>query len=90
VFGDYDNSTGWWPSMLRGASQAGATTEDPGLVEEDRTVAEAMMSLWTGFAADGRPRAASVPEWPVWDESDRYLYVTAKPEVKTGFSKVAQ
>ena len=90
VFGDYDNSTGWWPHMLRGASQAGATTEDPGLVEADRTVAEIMMSLWTSYARDGKPRAAGAPDWPAWDDTDRYLYVSEKAEVRQAYSRVAQ
>jgi para-nitrobenzyl esterase len=90
VFGDYDNTTRWWPHMLRGASQAGATTEDPGLVTADRTVAEVMMSLWTSFATNGKPKAAGAPDWPAWDEGDRYLYITEKPEVKPAFSRVAQ
>jgi para-nitrobenzyl esterase len=90
VFGDYDGTTELWTGLWRLAQQAGATAPDPGFNAADRTVSEAMMSLWTSFAADGKPRAAGVPSWPAWDESDRYLYVSEKPEVREGFSKVAQ
>jgi para-nitrobenzyl esterase len=90
VFGDYDGTTELWPSLYRLARQSGATDPEPGFDAADKAVSERMMSLWTSFALDGKPRAAGVPDWPAWDDSDRYLYMSDRPEVKEGFSKVAQ
>ncbi|MCR4394198.1 MAG: carboxylesterase family protein, partial [Dehalococcoidales bacterium] len=47
VFGDWDNSTGWWKSVFMIAQASGAKSMNPGLTEHDRTVSEAMINLWT-------------------------------------------
>jgi para-nitrobenzyl esterase len=91
VFGDWDNSTDWWKSISMLALQAGVKTADPGLDRTDRNVSEAMMSLWAGFAKTGKPKAQGVPDWPEYTrETDRYLNISSRYEVLTGFSKVAQ
>lgn len=91
VFGDWDDSTGWWKSVGMLAQQAGAKTMNPGLTEHDRTVSEAMMSLWSTFAKTGKPQAEGVPGWPEYSvKTDKYIYIGEKLEIKSGFSKVAQ
>ncbi len=91
VFGDWDDSTGWWKSVGMLAQQSGAKTANPGLTGHDRTVSEAMMSFWSSFAEKGKPRAEGVPDWTEYSvKTDRYLYIGGKLEVKSGFSKVAQ
>ena len=91
VFGDWDNSTGWWNSVYMLAQQSGAKTANPGLGTIDRNVSETMMGLWANFAKIGRPRAPGVPDWPEYSgKTDKYLYICDQFEVRTGFSKVAQ
>jgi para-nitrobenzyl esterase len=91
VFGDWDDTTGWWKSVGMLAQQSGAKTMNPGLNEDDKTVSEAMMSLWSNFAKTGKPRAEGVPGWPQYSvTTDNYIYIGEKMELKSGFSKVAQ
>ena len=50
-----------------------------------------MMKMWTNFAKMGNPSIDGVIDWPAWDKAkDQYSYITEKPEVRAGFSKVAQ
>jgi para-nitrobenzyl esterase len=89
VFGDWDNSTGWWKSMYTLVQQAGAKNTEPGLDATDKKVSEAVMGLWTEFARTGNPQAPGVPGWPSYTSTtDSYLYINEKPEVKTGYSKL--
>jgi para-nitrobenzyl esterase len=91
VFGDWDDSTGWWTSVYMLAQQAGAKTANPGLGAVDRNVSEAMMGLWAGFAKTGKPRAQGVPDWPEYSaNTDRYLNICDGCEVRTGYSKVVE
>ena len=91
VFGDWDDSTGWWRSVAMIAQASGAKTMNPGLTEHDRIVSEAMMNLWRNFARTGKPEAEGVPNWPEYStKSDQYLYIGEKFEIRSGFSKVAQ
>jgi para-nitrobenzyl esterase len=91
VFGDWDNSTGWWPSIYRLAQEAGAKTANPSLGKIDRIVSEAMMGLWASFAKTGIPRAQGVPHWPEYSRNtDRYMNICDRFEIRTGFSKVAE
>jgi para-nitrobenzyl esterase len=91
VFGDWDNSTGWWNSITMFIRQLGVKTAGPVLGEVDRYVSEKVMELWVNFAKDGKPSAKGVPKWPEYKEdSNRYMYVHDKFELKAGFSKVAQ
>jgi para-nitrobenzyl esterase len=86
VFGDLDPKSESWRMPLPGVG-----TTDPGLTEADARVSESMMKMWTNFARKGDPTVDGIGDWPTWDEaSDRYLYITDKPEVKSGFSRVGQ
>jgi len=91
VFGDWDNSTGWWKSIAMFVQQLGVKTADPGLSIVDRNVSEAIMALWTSFVKTGKPSAEGVPDWPEYSaDTDMYLNISGTPEVKSGFSQVAQ
>jgi para-nitrobenzyl esterase len=91
VFGDWDDSTGWWTSVYMLAQQSGAKTAIPNLDETDKKTSEAMMGLWTSFAKTGKPRAQGVPDWPEYSgNTDRYLYIYDRCEVRAGFLKVAE
>lgn len=91
VFGDWDNSTGWWNGIAAMAGQAGTETTGNFLDETDKYVSETIMELWANFARDGKPSAKGISEWPEYTEdSDQYMNVCDKFEVKTGYSKVAQ
>ena len=89
VFGDWDDSTGWWDSVFALARQSGAVSVKPGPDSTDRAVSEAMMELWTSFARTGRPAAKGIPDWPAYSRStDRYLYICGKSDIRTGFSRM--
>jgi para-nitrobenzyl esterase len=91
VFGDWDDSTGWWQSIAMLAQQSAKKPLKIELTETDRVVSETMMELWTSYARTGVPKAKGVPNWPVYSaDTDKYLYITEKPEVKSGFSKVTR
>jgi carboxylesterase type B len=61
------------------------------LTETDKKVSETMMELWTSYARNGVPKAKGVANWTVYSgDTDKYLYITETPEVKSGFSRVAQ
>jgi para-nitrobenzyl esterase len=91
VFGDWDNSTGWWNNIAALAAQAGAKTSGNFLDSTDKFVSETMMELWTNFAKDGKPSARNVPNWPEYlENTDLYMNVCNQFEIRTGFSKVAQ
>ena len=91
VFGDWDNSTGWWKSIAALAQQAGVKSSGAFLDETDKYVSETMMELWANFAKNGKPSADGISKWPEYTEStDQYMYVCGKFEIKTEFSKVAQ
>jgi para-nitrobenzyl esterase len=90
VFGDWDNSAGFWTGVANMAIASGAKSPNPGLDETDRKVAEMTMKIWTNYAKTGDPAVKGQVEWPAWDSaSDRYLYINDKPVVKTGYSKLA-
>jgi para-nitrobenzyl esterase len=38
--------------------------------EEDRALAQTMMSYWTNFATHGDPNESGLPPWPAYDEKD--------------------
>jgi para-nitrobenzyl esterase len=91
VFGDWDDSTGWWKSIAMFVQQLGVKTANPELSTVDRNVSEAMMGLWANFAKTGKPRARGVPDWPEYlAKMDRYLNICDRCEVRTGFSKVVE
>jgi para-nitrobenzyl esterase len=91
VFGDWDDSTGWWKSIFMLIQQAGSKTAVPKLDETDRKISEAMMGLWSNFAKTGKPRARGVPAWPEYSgNTDRYLYICDRCEIRNDFSKVVK
>jgi para-nitrobenzyl esterase len=89
VFGDWDNTTGFWDSIFMMAGSAGARSRNPGLEDNDRRISELMMTMWVRFAQTGDPSVKQVGKWPAWEEStDRYLYVGESVEVRSGFSSL--
>jgi para-nitrobenzyl esterase len=91
VFGDWDNSSGWWRSIAMFVQQLGVKTADPQLGAVDRSVSEAMMALWASFAKNGKPQVAGIPDWPEYTkDTDRYMNVHDICEVRDGFSKIGQ
>jgi len=91
VFGDWDNSTGWWKSITALAQQTGVEPSGTFLDATDKFVSETMMELWVNFAKNGMPSADGISEWPEYTEStDQYMNVCEQFEIRTGFSKVAQ
>jgi para-nitrobenzyl esterase len=91
VFGDWDNSTGWWAAIGMLAKAAGAKTAEPPLDATDRQISEAMMAYWTGFARKGIPQAKGLPDWPEYaKKTDRYMDFNVKCEMRTGFSALGQ
>ena len=91
VFGDWDNTTGWWPITYLLTAQSGVKSPDPGLTAVDRKVSEAMMAMWAQFAKTGNPSVEGLVTWPAWEPAtDQYLYIVEPLQVKPGFSQVAQ
>ena len=90
VFGQLDYKDALWKTLFALARPFGAKSPDPGLGDADRVVSDVMMKMWTNFARTGDPGVDGF-DWPTWDQAqDRYLYITGKPEVRSGFSKVGQ
>jgi para-nitrobenzyl esterase len=92
VFGDWDNSTGWWAGLFNLlAKGSGAKTPDPEVTDTDRKVSESMMAMWAQFAKTGNPNVEGLIAWPTYEgETDQYLYIAERLQVKSGFSKVVQ
>jgi para-nitrobenzyl esterase len=92
VFGDWDDTTGFWNSIYSMAGPAGAKSRDPGLSETDRRVSELMMRMWTQFARTGSPDGNDIPfVWPAWDEpEEKFLYINEDARVLSGFSRVTE
>ena len=64
---------------------------DPGLNQKDEYVAEAMMTMWTQFAATGDPSVKGLVKWPAYDpHTDQYLYIDDPLQVKSGFSTLVE
>jgi para-nitrobenzyl esterase len=90
VFGDWDDTTRWWDSVSVIALKPGSKSLNPGLDATDKAVSETMMELWSSFARTGKPKAKGVSDWPEYTKAtDRYLYISGKTEVRSGFSKFA-
>jgi para-nitrobenzyl esterase len=91
VFGDWDDSSGWWNSIAMFMQTSGAKTKEVRLGPSEKYISEAMMKLWTQFAKTGQLEVKGLTDWPAYDKTtDKYLYINEPLEVKTGFSKVAQ
>ncbi len=89
VFGDLEsiNTQG---HFLTFAKPSGASQQDSGLTEDDYALSELMMNIWVQFARTGDPNIKGVVTWPVWEPTtDQYLELKWKPEVKSGYSKIA-
>jgi para-nitrobenzyl esterase len=88
MFGNVDEPREWALVYFL-ASQSGAKSEDPGVTDVDRNVAEEMMSMWTQFAKTGNPSVEGMISWPAYEAStDKYLYIADSLELKSGFSKI--
>jgi carboxylesterase type B len=91
VFGDWDDTTGWWDSIAGISRSAGVTSPRPKLDATDRQVSETIMELWSSFARTGKPKAKGIPVWPEYNRAtDRYLYISGKSEIRTGFMKIVR
>jgi len=91
VFGDYDNSSGWWDSIAMFMQTSGAKTKEVRLGASEKFISEAMMQMWAQFAKTGKPSVKGLIDWPAYHKADdKYLYINEPLEVKAGFSKVAQ
>ncbi len=90
VFGDWDDSTGWWKSVAM-LAQPGTGMALPDLGAIDRNVSETMMALWASFAKNGKPSAEGVPYWPEYSaDTDKYMNVCDRFDIRPGFSKLAE
>lgn len=71
---------------------------DPGLDERDYWLTDAVMTMWTRFAATGSPtgfgkknhRRIKREYWPPYDENDQFMDIGVPLEVKTGFSTLTE
>ncbi len=95
VFGDYDNTSGWWQRPMPPRPTGNTPPPppvippDPELDEIDRKVSEKMMAMWAQFARTGDPSVKDLIYWPPWDRAtDRYLYIDEPLAVKPGFSRI--
>jgi para-nitrobenzyl esterase len=96
VFGDYDNTSGWWnrAAPMRNSGNAAPPPAppkpvDPDLNETDKKVSEAMMAMWAQFAKTGSPSVRDLIYWPNWSrDTDKYLYIDEPMVVKLGFSRI--
>jgi para-nitrobenzyl esterase len=88
MFGNVDIPREWaLLSFL--TKQSGAKSDDPGVTDVDRKVAEEMMSMWAQFIRTGDPSVKGLVTWPAYEaSSDQYLYIADPLEVKIGFSKI--
>ena len=66
-------------------------TQDPGLNQKDTYVAEAMMTMWTQFAATGNPSVKGLVKWPAYvPSSDDYLFIDYPLQVRYGFTTLVE
>jgi para-nitrobenzyl esterase len=66
---------------------------NPGLNQDDETVADISMRMWVNFAATGNPSVRGLIDWPAFKATpglDRYVTIDAKPAVHSGFLKQFQ
>jgi para-nitrobenzyl esterase len=92
VFGEWNNSSPWWPGIFNLLGKdSGAKNPDPGLSDTDKKISEIMMAMWAQFARTGDPNVDGLAAWPSYDSgTDQYIYINESLQVKSGFSKVAQ
>ncbi len=90
VFGNVDVPREWAVLSFL-ASQSGAKSEDPGVTDVDRKVADEMMRMWTQFSKTGDPSVKGMITWPAYEaSSDQYLYIADPLQAKSGFSNIGQ
>ena len=64
---------------------------NPGLDGKDVYVGEAMMTMWSQFAATGNPSVKHLISWPAYNSTnDQYLYIDDPLAVKSGFSGLTE
>jgi para-nitrobenzyl esterase len=86
MFGSLD-VTEAWEAHYDGFTYSGAGSRLPVITDVDRKVSEDMINIWTQFARTGNPSLDGLIEWPAWDkDTDQYLSITEKLEIKSGFS----
>jgi para-nitrobenzyl esterase len=89
VFGDYDNISGFWQTLLEIAAPAGAKSLNPGLSDTDKKVSEAVMRIWAQYAKNGNPSVPGLIDWPAWNQAkDEYLLIMDPLQVKSGYSHI--
>jgi para-nitrobenzyl esterase len=60
-------------------------SKDPKVGEEDQTVANNTMKIWTQFAKTGDPSVDGLIDWPAYTaDGDQYLDIGAELKVKSG------
>lgn len=91
IFGTWKDQLAWDEIFSVATNdKAGAQSRDPGCTEADGKVSEFVATIWANFAKTGDPGIEGLVQWPAYDAAtDRYLYITGHPDVKSGFSKVA-
>lgn len=90
MFGSLDVAEAW-EAHYDGFTYAGAKSPVPVLSHIDRTISNAMVTMWTQFARTGSPSVKGLIEWPAWDEAhDPYLYISETLDIKSGYSDLSQ
>jgi para-nitrobenzyl esterase len=90
MFGSLD-ITEAWEAHSAGFAVSGAKSPLPKVSSVDRKVSDAMLKIWTQFARTGNPSVKGVVEWPPYDQAgDKYLYITDKLEMKSGYSELTK
>jgi para-nitrobenzyl esterase len=68
-------------------------TTNPGLDQKDTYVSEAMMTMWTRFAATGNPSVKHLINWPAYappPNTDQYLLIDDPLQVLSGFTTLVE
>ena len=88
VFGALDDAESW-AAAKPGYEASGAKTSIPLISDSDRTVAENIMRIWTGFAKTGNPSVKGLIEWPAWEPAaDEYVLIADPLQIKPGYSNL--
>ena len=80
-----------WEAHYDGFTYSGAGSPLPVVTDVDRKISEDMLNIWTQFARTGNPSVEGLIEWPAWDkDTDQFLSITEKLEIKSGFSDLTK
>jgi para-nitrobenzyl esterase len=84
VFGHLEGITA--PTIIYLGERSNCTpSNDPKVGEDDQTVANHAMALWTQFAKTGNPSVDGLIDWPAYTaDDDRYLDIGVELKVKSG------